>query len=158
MGDINKAVEWALNIANDPAHGYDQEHRNGPNYDCSSFVSTALNLAGFKISPYSWTGNMVPQLLADGWVKKDINAPREKGDIFIHTGHHVIMCVDSTRIVQASINEKGTITGGKSGDQTGSEIYVCNFYTPGYGWEYHLSAPHASYEDNPSRDTFTIVW
>ena len=159
MGDIKKAVEWALQIANDPSHGYDQEHRNGPDYDCSSFVSTALYKAGFTVSPYSWTGNMAYQLRNNGFTELPINAPREAGDVFLSETHHVIMCIDSQRIVQASINENGDITGGKSGDQTGREIYVCNYYTPWYGWDFHFRAPHASYEDNTSHQkTFKIVW
>ena len=36
MPSISKAVVFAVNIAYDNLHGYDQTHRNGPNYDCSS--------------------------------------------------------------------------------------------------------------------------
>ena len=35
---IEKAVEWAISIANDNSHGYDQAHRDGPDYDCSSLI------------------------------------------------------------------------------------------------------------------------
>lgn len=150
MADIYYAVRWAVGIANDNTHGYDQANRNGPDYDCSSFVSTALNNAGFNISPSSWTGNMRQQLLSDGWTEAPITAQRRLGHVFLNEQHHVIMCVDDTQIVQASINENGGVTGGQTGDQTGREIYVTNFYTPSYGWDYHLVPPLSSYYQNYS--------
>ena len=136
MGNMNKAVSWALGIARDDSHGYDQENRNGPDYDCSSFVGTALHNAGFPVSPYSTTRNLVPQLRAAGFV--DCKPPYKKGDIHITPGHHVVMSIDASSIVHASINEKNDITGGKTGDQTGREICTRSFYTPTYGWGYHL--------------------
>ena len=132
MSDINKAVSWAIGIARDDSHGYDQEHRNSPDYDCSSFVGTALHNAGFPVSPYSTTRNLVPQLRAAGFV--DCKPPYKKGDIHITPGHHVVMSIDGSSIVHASINENNDITGGKTGDQTGREICTRSFYTPQYGW------------------------
>ena len=41
MTKTEKAVTWAIRIANDPAHGYDQDNRWGPDYDCSSLVISA---------------------------------------------------------------------------------------------------------------------
>lgn len=136
MGDLNKLVSWAIGIAQDDSHGYDQEHRNSPDYDCSSFVGTALHNAGFPVSPYSTTRNLVPQLRAAGFV--DCKPPYKKGDIHITPGHHVVMSIDASTIVHASINENNDITGGKTGDQTGREICTRSFYTPQYGWGYHL--------------------
>lgn len=147
MRSIYAAVNWAISIAEDDTHGYDQEHRNGPDYDCSSFVSTALNKGGFNIAVTSWTGNMYDQLIADGWTTAPINSQRGIGHIFLNTAHHVIMCIDENRIVQASINEKGTATGGQTGDQTGREIYVGDYYNYSYGWDYHLVPPPDSYID-----------
>ncbi len=43
---INTAVEWALQIANDNSHGYDQGNRWGPDYDCSSLLIQAWENAG----------------------------------------------------------------------------------------------------------------
>ena len=138
MGNIEKAVQFMENIAKDDNYGYDQTHRNGPNYDCSSLLGTALNEAGFNVSKYSWTGNLRKQLLACGFEEIDVNAERKRGDIFLSEGHHTVMCVDGDNIVHASINEKGTTTGGKSGDQTGKEICTRKFYTPKYKWDYHF--------------------
>ena len=42
MTKTEKAVTWAIKIANDPAHGYDQDNRWGPDYDCSSLVISCL--------------------------------------------------------------------------------------------------------------------
>lgn len=163
MADIYKSVEWAVQVAEDDSHGYDQQYRNGPDYDCSSFVSTALNKGGFNISPYSWTGNMVSQLKKDGFYEVPIDDKRQLGDVFIHEEHHVVLCVDAHRIVQASINEKGGIKNGEKGDQTGREIYVGTFYHPYYGWQYHLRPPksaykHESLEEQKQTKEFTIIW
>lgn len=127
-----------IDVANDDRHGYDQVHRNSPNYDCSSLVATALNKAGFPVSVYSWTGNLLAQLLACNFTILPANSVRKRGDIFLAEKHHVVMCVDANTIVHASINENGKTKGGKSGDQTGKEICTRSFYTPSYGWGYHL--------------------
>ena len=57
---IESAIEWAVNIANDPSHGYDQINRWGPNYDCSSLAISAYEVAGLPIRENggSYTGNM----------------------------------------------------------------------------------------------------
>ena len=138
MSNINKAVDFMVSIANDDSHGYDQVHRNSPDYDCSSLVATALHEAGFDVSPTSWTGNLRKQLLACGFKEIPINGDRKKGDIFLTESKHVVMCVDSGTIVHASVNEKGTAKGGKKGDQTGKEICTRSFYNPSYGWDYHF--------------------
>lgn len=138
MGNINKAVEFMVAVANDDKHGYDQANRNSPDYDCSSLLGTALNEAGFKVSPFSWTGNLEEQLFDCDFELIDVNAERKRGDIFLTPYRHVVMCVDSDNIVHASINEKGETTGGQSGDQTGKEICVRSFYTPSYGWTFHF--------------------
>ena len=139
MGDIKKAVEWAVKIANDNAHGYDQEQRNGPDYDCSSLVATALKQAGFNVSEQSWTGNLKGQLMAEGFYL--CSAPWMPGDIHLNTQKHVCMSVDADMIVEASVNELGGIVGGQLGDQTGNEISIKPFYVYRHGWNYHLRAP-----------------
>ena len=136
MGDINKAVSFMINTAKDNIHGYDQRHRNGPDYDCSSLVGTALYYAGFAISPYSWTGNLESQLRKAGFV--DCKAPWKAGDIHLNRGNHVCMSINESQIVEASINEKGTATGGKTGDQTGKEIQITSYYNYYLGWDLHL--------------------
>ena len=58
---MERAVEWAIQIAENPIHGYSQGAENatpscpytgsreGPDYDCSSLVYHALDHAGFDI-------------------------------------------------------------------------------------------------------------
>jgi hypothetical protein len=58
-----------------------------------------------------------------------------RGDIILNETHHVCCYIGNGQIVQASINELGTTTGGQTGDQTGKEIYVRDFYTYKYGWD-----------------------
>lgn len=136
MPNIMKAVQFMIDTAKDNKHGYDQMHRNGPDYDCSSLVGTALHVAGFNVSPYSWTGNLEAQLRKAGFV--DCKAPWLPGDVHLNTSHHVCMSISNTNIAQASINEKGTVVGGKTGDQTGREIWIRNYYEYSYGWDVHL--------------------
>lgn len=125
MGDINKAVTWMESIAADDSHGYSQLQRNGPDYDCSSFVGTALANAGFAVSPYSTTRNLEEQLTRSGF--KKCGKPWKRGDIHLAAGHHVTMSTDATHIVHASQSETGGIYG-KTGDQTGKEICVRSYY------------------------------
>lgn len=151
MPDITKAVETAKKIAADNSHGYDQEERLGnPDYDCSSFVSKCLRDAGFNVARDSWTGNLYSQLIKCGF--KNVNGASVKaGDIFLTPERHVVIVVSPTKIAHASLNEKGKITGGEPGDQTGKEICIRSFYTPSYGWKYHLR-----YEpDEPEVETGT---
>ena len=41
---IESAVNWAVGIANDNSHGYDQNSRWGVDYDCSSLVISAFSI------------------------------------------------------------------------------------------------------------------
>lgn len=125
MSKIENAVAWAEQIAADNRHGYSQVHRNGPDYDCSSFVGTALANAGFPVSIYSTTRNLGEQLENAGFVK--CGKPWKRGDIHLAAGHHVTMSVDANRIVHASQSENGGIDG-QTGDQTGKEICVRSYY------------------------------
>lgn len=143
MGNIRKAVDFVISIAKDNSHGYDQKNRLGPDYDCSSLVATALQKAGFEIDAAdTWTGNLPMALVYNGFKSVGIDEPRAAGHIFIKPGKHVVMCIDEKRIVQVSGNEFGAATGGQTGDQTGKEIYITDFYKPaGYNWEAHYVPP-----------------
>lgn len=137
MGVIDKAVQWAVDIANDSSHGYDQASRWGPDYDCSSLVIAAYEYAGAgtKSGGAIYTGNMKSVFKKCGFtdVTNSINlstgAGRKKGDVLLNEAHHTAMVIeDGGRIVHASINELNKTTGGKRGDQTGSEIYIRSYY------------------------------
>lgn len=142
MNKVEKAVQFAIQIANDPSHGYDQINRWGPNYDCSSLLITAFEQAGIpvKTAGATYTGNMRVAFKMCGFrtliYAKGMELKR--GDVLLNERHHTALYLGGDQIVQASINEKGKTTGGKSGDQTGREIYIGKFYEYKLGWEYVL--------------------
>lgn len=158
MGNILKSLKFMIDTANDNTKGYDQAHRNSPNFDCSSLLGTALNKGGFPVATTSWTGNLLPQLLNSGFKQIGINEPRQAGDVFLTPGKHTVMCVDANNIVHASINEKGTVTGGLSGDQTGKEICVRDFYTIKGGWKYHLRYSVGKTNEELAREVIRGNW
>lgn len=137
MIDIDKSIRWIKSIAEDDSHGYSQYHRYGPDYDCSSLVTAALIAGGADIPKTLTTYDMLSYLLKAGYVKTS-DSSLKKGDIFLSINHHVIMCIDDSRIATATSDENGGKIGKIPGDQTGREIYIRKFYTPSYGWDYHL--------------------
>ena len=89
---LEKAVQWAINIANDDSHGYSQENRWGPDYDCSSFVISALKNAGIDVGNASFTGNMVDELSKRNfqyisWSDTGGVSGLRRGDIMWRSGH-----------------------------------------------------------------------
>lgn len=155
MTRIEKAVKFMIETAADDIHGYDQTHRNGPDYDCSSLVGTALAEAGFNVSRYSWTGNLESQLRGSGFI--DCKKPWKAGDIHLTPGKHVAMSINGSQIAHASINELGKTTGGKTGDQTGKEICIRDYYEHNGGWKLHLRYPHESVTSTPDKSYDLIV-
>lgn len=145
---VDNAVSWALSIAANSSHGYDQTYRWGPNYDCSSFVITAYQNAGVpvKTNGATATGSMYNPFIKSGF--KDVTSSitlssgkgLQKGDVLLQPGSHTVMVSSvngsNITIVHASINENGKITGGKTGDQTGKEICTRTYYNK--PWKYVL--------------------
>lgn len=137
MSIIQDAVAWARRIAADDAHGYDQTNRWGADYDCSSFVISAFKAAGIPLE-CTYTGDMRGDMLRRGFadvtasVNLSTGAGVQEGDVLLNYARHTALALGAGRIVQASINERGTATGGQTGDQTGREIYERAYYN--YPW------------------------
>lgn len=138
---IEQAVRWAIGIANDNSHGYDQAHRTGPDYDCSSLVTIALQKAGLGVN-VGTTFTMLRQLLSAGFknvtssISLGSGAGMKRGDVLLNPKSHTAMYVGGDKIVHARINEFGGVTGGKTGDQTGDEIAVTPYHN--HPWTYVL--------------------
>jgi hypothetical protein len=137
---IENAIEWMINIANDNTHGYDQTNRWGPDYDCSSFVISGYEQAGIKLKTNgaTYTGNMKSVCISTGFTVVDWGGDMSKlvrGDILLNEADHVCCYIGNGQIVQASENELGTASGGQTGDQTGAEIEVRSYYVFSAGWD-----------------------
>ena len=143
MGIIEKAISQMEAWANDPAHGYDQVKRWGEkgDYDCSSAVITAWEMAGVPVKKNgaTYTGNMYKVFTECGFadVTKNIKLSDGtgliRGDILLNHVKHVAMYCGNGKEVEASINEKGTATGGTPGDQTGKEFLIRSYRN--YPWD-----------------------
>lgn len=147
---IENAVKWAEGIANDDSHGYDQAHRDGPDYDCSSFLSWAWYKAGLNTRPgYTPSTSTMYEVFIDAGfidVTSEVNISTGygiiRGDVLLRTGHHTAMSVGGSKIVHARSNENGGITGGQTGDQTGNEIAITGYYNA--PWDKVLRYPGGS--------------
>ena len=120
---VEAMLRWALEIAADDSHGYSQRERFGPDYDCTSFVCTALMEGGFALEDYSSTQGLLEQLPALGFAvyEKDDMEP-QLGDILVEPGEHVEICMGGLACVGAHQDYDG-----RSGDSGGHEIE----YRPG---------------------------
>lgn len=143
--NIDNAVSWAEKIAADPAHGYSQVNRWGPDYDCSSLIITALKYAGFDTEGMTYTGNMAAWLISNGFrnIIEEVNISNgsglQRGDILLCSSHTAFYCGNG-KIVHASIDENGQTVGKTPGDQTGREICITNYYNKPWTAVYRLES------------------
>ena len=157
MASIEVAVSYAEGIAADDSHGYDQPGRMGQDFDCSSLVGRSLVHAGFDypagFSPS--TREMKRYLERIGFKWHNGLGGVRRGDILWKTGH-TAFAISSNRIVEACINERGGISGGRKGDQTGNEIRTTNINN--YSWSGYWRAPAETYDEenelNKTQDTW----
>ena len=131
---IEKALQWAINIANDNSHGYSQSNRWGPDYDCSSFVISALKAAGIDTGNATYTGNMRSNLTAHGfkwipWSSISNASNLQRGDILLNAAHHTEFYLGNNKDVASH----GYYGHTETGDQTGREICVSSYYY--YPWD-----------------------
>lgn len=161
MSKIEKAVQQMEAWAKDNSHGYDQIYRWGEkgDYDCSAAVIQACQNAGIpvKTGGATYTGNMLKVFLKNGFevVTHEVNlktgAGLIRGDVLLNTSHHTAMYCGNGKEVEASINEKGTATGGKPGDQTGREFLIRSYRN--YPWTHVLRYTKDTQTNKPTTPT-----
>lgn len=143
-GSLSDFCEWMRTACEDWSLGYDQGNRwdirDGGECDCSSLVIWALQKAGFDTGEASYTGNLCAQLSSRGWSRLPFSIPSVRpGDILLNEESHVCAVISGTgsnaTIAQASIDERRRISGGASGDQSGSETNTRRVYTYSHGWD-----------------------
>ena len=142
VADSFKPLKKSLNIADDNSHGYSISNRNGPNYDCSSFVFYSLVNAGIldaSQGPFNTT-NMGSVLTAAGFeqIPYDRNS-LQAGDIVVDPRPGV-----SGHTTTIYSNENGEIKeiaahydmDGRSGDSSGNEISIASYSEGRHNYQY----------------------
>ena len=142
MRSRNEAISVMLDLVTDPSHGYAQDHRDGPDYDCSSACCEAYGLEHTNTSG-------IPDLFAEnGCDIYDYDGnpdDLEPGDLVGIAGVHVVMIGPGKGQDMAfRINSQGGISDDEEGDQTGDESRVEDFDSDWYEGRgaYVVSPPH----------------
>ena len=151
-------VATAINIANDDSHGYSQVNRWSPDFDCSSLMYFCAEKAGYPINRDDprYTGSMIRDFTAIGFRCDAFDgnlSDLEIGDILLNTAYHTAVYIGSGKIVEASIDENGGVTGARTGDQTGHEIHIRTVYD--YPWTHVLTPPKDEQKPAPTPATPT---
>lgn len=105
---VEKAVQWAINTANDDSHGYVWGAGGPTNFDCSGFVNNAFNAAGFGIGsghgPSTSSMRSAYQALGFKWIT-NINfssySQLQRGDILLNEGSHTEIYIGNGQQVGA---------------------------------------------------------
>jgi len=129
--------------------GYDQSNRwnitpNGET-DCSTSAGWIIKHGGYPINLEGtfYTGNFASRAKAAGFTILPFTTLSKvrPGDFLLTPGHHVVFVRSTTQFFSAEHDENGHATGGKTGDQTGSEVrYRAPYVRPG-GWTYVVRPP-----------------
>lgn len=136
MTKIEKAVQWATQMANDNSHGYSQVDRWGPDYDCSSFVIQAYEQAGVPVRQggASYTGNMRGAFLGCGFtdvtslINLSTGAGLQPGDVLLNYSSHTCISIGNGRVANCRTDEGHP----QAGDQSGNEIRLQSYWN--YPW------------------------
>ena len=100
--------------------------------DCSAAVIDAWRNAIWwtdyrgALDDATYTGNERSVFVKSGlfeWHPMGDGYIARRGDVYLNEGKHTAMCISAVpdMLAEFNINEKGTITGGQAGDQTGRE-------------------------------------
>lgn len=140
MSVIEEACNYMIDLATDNSHGYSQYNRWLPDVDCSSSIILAFDKqTGVKKAGATYTGNMRTAFVKCGFeaIPYKNGMTLIRGDVLLNEKYHTCLYLGNKKIVQASCSETGGITG-KTGDQTGREVAIGNFYEYSKGWDYVL--------------------
>ena len=137
--NVENAVQWMLNVANDDSHGYSMPRRTfSPDIDCSSFIYYALLNNGWTQDqlggsyPFvTWT--MEGILSKCGWKGHSFDGDVSKlrrGDIMLNPSSHTEMYIGGGKTVGAHMDYDGA-----PGDSSGNEVSVVEIAS---GWQRYL--------------------
>lgn len=140
---VESALKWIVGIASDNSHGYSQDVRWGPDYDCSSLMYEGFRVGGgFDLPVHEgYTGTMIRDFTNVGfkWHPGIGNSASQlqRGDILLQLyPGHTEAYLGNNQNVGAHANERGEAHGSIPGDQTGNEISVTGYYIPDTGpWD-----------------------
>lgn len=162
---IDLMCDEAVRIANDDTHGYDWDDRDGnPNFDCSGLTYYCAVYAGFLNAKVllgtHYSGTVIKHFTQAGFRCDNFDGniyDLERGDIMLRDTNngHVAIYIGGGQIVEANINEKGTVRGGQSGDQTGHEIHVTKVHAN--GWTHILTPPKEDATPAPTNQNNEII-
>ena len=134
-----KAVDWAISIANDNSYGYVSGGMGNGGYDCTQLVHAAYEAAGISLPNKGNVNNanIVDYYTSMGfeWVPGPIDpSTLQAGDVLVNQAHHAEIYVGNGKKVGAHDNYDGG-----AGDSSGNEISVndyCEFSNG--GWDGYL--------------------
>ena len=139
---VEAALQWCIKIASEPGHAYSQAQRTGPNYDCTSFISSGLDQAGAGCGVLGGEA-FDPGIMKCGFEKIDwgtlggstehVAPPTLKRGDILDCDHHVEFYLGSNQVVGAH--------------STASGISVKNYWYD--GWTHVL---RCTVKDNPESD------
>lgn len=153
----HRMVQIAIEMANNPEHGYSQKPpsgRWGPDFDCSSFIYYIANEAGYNVDiggdKVRFTGTMLKDFeKASFQILPFANvgiSDLKIGDILLNLALHAEVYVGEGESISANSAENGGYIG-KSGDQTDHEIDKHPVITFDKGWDYVLRPPDEETEE-----------